>query len=103
MHDTVTCSASYFDVDENDTRHVVFCRVIMGNMELVRSGRKQFHPSSEDFDSGVDNLQNPKWYIVWNTNMNSHIYPEYVVSFKMASDVEGDSLVLHIDISLYCL
>ncbi|CAA2992709.1 inactive poly [ADP-ribose] polymerase RCD1-like [Olea europaea subsp. europaea] len=87
--DCAEISASYFDVDENDTRHVVFCRVIMGNMELVRSGRKQFHPSSEDFDSGVDNLQNPKWYIVWNTNMNSHIYPEYVVSFKMASDVEG--------------
>lgn len=87
--DCTEISASYYDVDENDTRHMVFCRVIMGNMELVHSGRKQFHPSSEDFDSGVDNLQNPKWYIVWNTNMNSHIYPEYVVSFKMASGVEG--------------
>ncbi|KAL0313212.1 UNVERIFIED_CONTAM: Inactive poly [ADP-ribose] polymerase RCD1 [Sesamum radiatum] len=80
---------NYFDVDENDTRHLVLCRVIMGNMELVPLGSSQFHPSSEDFDSGVDNLQNPKRYVVWNMNMNSHIYPECVVSFKMTSDVEG--------------
>ncbi|KAL2518373.1 Inactive poly [ADP-ribose] polymerase RCD1 [Abeliophyllum distichum] len=102
--DCTEISASYFDVDENDTRHMVFCRVIMGNMELVRSGRKQFHPSSDDFDSGVDNLQNPKQYIVWNTNMNSHIYPEYVVSFKMASDVEGPMVETEsrVDVSGVC-
>ncbi|KAK4420328.1 Inactive poly [ADP-ribose] polymerase RCD1 [Sesamum alatum] len=82
-------SINYFDVDENDTRHMVFCRVIMGNMEQVPLGSSQFHPSSEDFDSGVDNLQNPRHYVVWNMNMNSHIYPECVVSFKMTSDVEG--------------
>ncbi|KAL0394885.1 UNVERIFIED_CONTAM: Inactive poly [ADP-ribose] polymerase RCD1 [Sesamum latifolium] len=82
-------SINYCDVDENDTRHLVLCRVIMGNMELVPLGSSQFHPSSEDFDSGVDNLQNPKRYVVWNMNMNSHIYPECVVSFKMTSDVEG--------------
>ncbi|XP_011069695.1 inactive poly [ADP-ribose] polymerase RCD1 [Sesamum indicum] len=82
-------SINYFDVDENDTRHLVLCRVIMGNMELVPLGSSQFHPSSEDFDSGVDNLQNPKRYVVWNMNMNSHIYPECVVSFKMTSHVEG--------------
>lgn len=61
----------------------------MGNTELVRLGSKQFHPSSEEFDSGIDDVQNPKRYIVWNMNMNSHIYPEYVVSFKISSDTEG--------------
>ncbi|KAK6162188.1 hypothetical protein DH2020_002029 [Rehmannia glutinosa] len=81
-------SSNYFDVDENNTRHMVLCRVIMGNMELVRCGSNQFFPSSEDFDSGVDRLQNPNHYVVWNMNMNSHIYPECVVSFKMTSDVE---------------
>ncbi|KAK4486540.1 hypothetical protein RD792_009224, partial [Penstemon davidsonii] len=81
--------ANYFDVDENDTRHMVLCRVIMGNMELVCRGSNQFYPSTEDFDSGVDNLQNPKHYVVWNMNANSHIYPEYVISFKLASVVEG--------------
>ncbi|KAK6162187.1 hypothetical protein DH2020_002028 [Rehmannia glutinosa] len=81
-------SSNYFDVDENNTRHMVLCRVIMGNMELVRCGSNQFLPSSEDFDSGVDRLQNPNHYVVWNMNKNSHIYPECVVSFKMTSDVE---------------
>ncbi|ESR45978.1 hypothetical protein CICLE_v10001062mg [Citrus x clementina] len=82
-------SASYTDVDENGVRHMVLCRVIMGNMEPLFPGTKQFHPSSEDFDSGVDDLQNPRHYIVWNMNMNTHIFPEFVVSFKFSSNVEG--------------
>lgn len=73
---------------------MVLCRVIMGNMEPLFSGTKQFHPSSEDFDSGVDDLQNPRHYIVWNMNMNTHIFPEFVVSFKFSSNVEGDILLL---------
>ena len=87
-------SASYCDVDENGLRHVVFCRVIMGNMELIHPGSKQFHPGSEDFDSGVDDLENPGHYTVWNMYMNTRIYPEYVVSFKVSSDAEGDILPL---------
>jgi len=82
-------SARYCDIDENGVRHMVLCRVIMGKMELVNRGSKQSHPSCEDFDSGVDDLQNPSLYIIWNMNMNTHIYPEYVVSFKVSSNVEG--------------
>ncbi|KAM2967951.1 hypothetical protein FF1_028150 [Malus domestica] len=82
-------SASSCDVDENGIRHMLFCRVIMGNMELLHPGSTQFHPSSKDFDSGVDGLQDPKHYIVWNMNMNTHIYPEFVVSFKITSNTEG--------------
>ncbi|CAK7356068.1 unnamed protein product [Dovyalis caffra] len=81
-------SANYCDVDENGVRYMVFCRVIMGNMELLQPGSRQFHPSSEDFDSGVDDLENPREYIVWNMNMNTHIYPEFVVSFKISSNTE---------------
>ncbi len=73
---------------------MLFCRVIMGKMELVQPGSQQCHPSSENFDSGVDDLQNPRQYIVWNMNMNSHIYPEFVVSFMVSSNVEGDMLIL---------
>ena len=87
-------SAKYCDVDENGVRHLVFCRVIMGNMELLQPGSGQFHPSSENFDSGVDDLENPREYIVWNMNMNTHIYPEFVVSFKFTSNSEGDMLLL---------
>ncbi|GAU23332.1 hypothetical protein TSUD_237860, partial [Trifolium subterraneum] len=82
-------SASYCDVDENGVRHLVFCRVIMGNMEPLRLGTRQFRPSCGDYDSGVDDIHNPRYYIVWNMNMNTHIYPEFVVSFKVSSNSEG--------------
>ncbi|KAH7835686.1 hypothetical protein Vadar_028786 [Vaccinium darrowii] len=85
-------SASHCDIDENGVGHMVFCRVILGNMEPVQPGSTQSHPSSENFDSGVDDLQNPSHYIVWNMNMNTHIYPEYVISFKMSQGA-GEALV----------
>lgn len=64
-------------------QHILLCRVILGNVELLHSGSQQSHPSSEKFDSGVDDLENPSHYIIWHMNMNTHIYPEYVVSFRM--------------------
>ncbi|KAI3875129.1 hypothetical protein MKX03_023266 [Papaver bracteatum] len=82
-------SSSYNDVDENGVQYMLLCRVIMGNMELVQPGSEQFHPSSENFDSGVDDLQDPKHYIIWNVNMNTHIFPEYVISFKAPSVEKG--------------
>ncbi|XP_038892432.1 inactive poly [ADP-ribose] polymerase RCD1-like isoform X2 [Benincasa hispida] len=77
-------SASHCDIDDNRVQYLVFCRVILGNLELLHPGSKQFHPSSKDFDSGVDNLTKPTYYVVWRMNMNTHIYPESVVSFKVA-------------------
>lgn len=74
---------------------MILCRVIMGNMEVVQPGSQQFNPSCEDFDSGVDDLNNPKHYLVWDTKKNTHIYPQYVVSFKASSDAEGD-IILYI-------
>ncbi|KAK9090418.1 hypothetical protein Sjap_023595 [Stephania japonica] len=68
--------------DEDGVRHVLLCRVILGKLEVVVPGSRQFHPSSGDFDSGVDTLENPNKYIVWSTNMHSHVLPEFVVSFK---------------------
>ncbi|CBI33839.3 unnamed protein product, partial [Vitis vinifera] len=87
-------SANYCDVDENGVQHVVLCRVILGNMELVHLGSKQCYPSCEDFDSGVDDLQNPRHYIVWNMNMNTHIYPEFVVSFKVSSSSSAEGYLV---------
>ncbi|KAM3379639.1 inactive poly [Capsicum galapagoense] len=82
-------SAKYSDVDENGVQYMILCRVIMGNMELVCPESKQFHPSCEDFDNGVDSLENPKCYVVWTMNTSTHIFPEYVVSFKLSPDAEG--------------
>jgi hypothetical protein len=78
-------SAIYADNDENGEQHVVLCQVIAGNSELVKHGSEQFHPSSEHFDTGVDDTISPKRLIVWSTHMNTHILPLYVVSFKLPS------------------
>nr|XP_048322824.1 probable inactive poly [ADP-ribose] polymerase SRO2 isoform X1 [Ziziphus jujuba var. spinosa] len=68
--------------DESGVRHILLCRVIMGKSEVIHPGSKQFHPSSNEFDSGVDNLLSPRKYIIWNAFMNSHIFPEFVITFK---------------------
>ncbi|KAI3988701.1 hypothetical protein MKX01_027065 [Papaver californicum] len=78
--------------DENGLKHVVLCRVVLGNMEEIHSGSQQFCPSSVEFDSGVDNLLCPKKYIVWSTSMNIQILPEYVVSFKAPDSLDVPAL-----------
>ncbi|RYQ81486.1 hypothetical protein Ahy_Scaffold1g107400 isoform J [Arachis hypogaea] len=83
-------SARYCDIDENGNSHLVLCRVIMGNMELLPAGGRQFRASSGEYDNGVDDILHPTYYIVWNMNMNSHIYPEFVVSFKVATNIQGN-------------
>ncbi|OVA17004.1 Poly(ADP-ribose) polymerase [Macleaya cordata] len=75
--------------DEDGLRHLVLCRVILGNLEEIPPGREQSYPSSVQFDSGVDNLLNPTKYIVWGSSMNSHILPEYVLSFKAPPSLDG--------------
>lgn len=79
-----TC-ASYTDVDENGIMRMMLCRVIMGNVEVVLPGSKQFQPTNGIFDSGVDDLQKPKHYIIWDANVHRHIYAEYAVIIKAPS------------------
>lgn len=81
------------DVDEKGLVHLVLCRVILGNLERVQPESEQFQPSSGSFDNGVDNFQNPNYYIIWDVNMETHILPEYAVSFRLHSEVKGDFLV----------
>ncbi|KAL8154221.1 hypothetical protein V2J09_011981 [Rumex salicifolius] len=81
--DSTLESVQSAEVDDDGLRHVVLCRVLLGRMEVVHPCSDQTHPSSDEFHSGVDSLESPKKYIVWSTNMNTHILPEYVVSFKV--------------------
>ncbi|KNA25042.1 hypothetical protein SOVF_010200 [Spinacia oleracea] len=69
--------------DRNGVRHVLLCRVLLGKSELIPANSTQTEPSSDEFDSGVDDFDNPNKYIIWSNNMNSHILPEYVVSFTI--------------------
>ncbi|KAI3447112.1 hypothetical protein Pfo_003777 [Paulownia fortunei] len=75
--------------DEDGLRHMLICRVILGSVELVSPFSGQYNPSSQQFDSGVDNLLYPKKYIIWNAMMNTHILPEFVVSFRTSSYCGG--------------
>lgn len=75
-------------IDGCGLRHLLLCRVILGKMELVDPNTEQSHPSSEEFDSGVYNLLSPKRYIIWSTHMNTHILPEYVISFRAPTCIE---------------
>ncbi|KAK1366969.1 Poly [ADP-ribose] polymerase [Heracleum sosnowskyi] len=74
------------DAGEN---HVIMCRVILGKCEKIQAGSQQLYPSSVEYDTGVDDVSNPKWYIVWGANMNTHILPECVVSYKHTRNISG--------------
>uniref|UniRef100_A0A7N0T5P3 Inactive poly [ADP-ribose] polymerase SRO2 n=1 Tax=Kalanchoe fedtschenkoi TaxID=63787 RepID=A0A7N0T5P3_KALFE len=69
--------------DEAGMRHILMCRVILGNQEEIRPGSNQCYPSSMEFDSGVDCLTDPRKYLVWSAYMNVYILPSYIVSFKI--------------------
>ncbi|CAI9757881.1 unnamed protein product [Fraxinus pennsylvanica] len=74
-------SAMLSETDENGEKHIILCRLILGKCEKVEAGSQQLHPSSAEYDSGVDDLKNPKLYVVWFANMNTHILPECVISY----------------------
>nr|GEX79635.1 inactive poly [ADP-ribose] polymerase RCD1-like isoform X1 [Tanacetum cinerariifolium] len=99
--DSAQISATISDGDEKGIRCLVLCRVILGNVELILPGSKQFYPSDQCFDCGVDNLHNPKQYVVWNMNTITHIYPVYAVSFMMSPSAEGNliSVESRVDLS----
>lgn len=86
-------SAMVCDIDEKGLKHMVLCRVILGNSEILQVGSKQFHASDPYFDSGIDNLQNPNCYVIWNMDMNTHIFPECTVSFKMSPILKVGNVV----------
>ncbi|KAK7281902.1 hypothetical protein RIF29_10267 [Crotalaria pallida] len=71
--------------DKDGVRHLLLCRVILGRTEVVHPGTEQCYPSSEDFDSGVDNFSAPNKYIIWSSRMNTHVLPAYVISFRVPS------------------
>jgi hypothetical protein len=82
-------SALQSETDDNGQKHVILCRVILGNVEEVQAGSQQCHPSSEDFDTGADDAKNPKRYVVWFADMNRNILPECVVSYKSSDKLPG--------------
>ncbi|KAK8481815.1 hypothetical protein V6N13_029775 [Hibiscus sabdariffa] len=69
--------------DESGLRHLLLCRVILGKQVVVTGeSSNQFHPSSLEFDSGVDSISDPTKYMVWNSRLNFSVVPCYIVSFE---------------------
>lgn len=84
-------SAKLAEADQNGEKHIILCRVILGSVEKVETGSQQCYPSSVEFDSGSDDPKCPNWYIVWSSNMNRHILPECVVSYKPSGYMQGQN------------
>lgn len=76
---------------------MLLCRVILGNTETISAGSEQFQPSSTYFDSGIDNPLAPRKYIIWSAYMNSHIFPNYIISFTAPSLVGNQYIFTVID------
>ncbi|XP_038685064.1 probable inactive poly [ADP-ribose] polymerase SRO5 [Tripterygium wilfordii] len=76
--------------DKYGIHHLLRCRVILGNLEIVPPDSRQSHPFSDQFDSGLA-VTGPttRRYVVWSTYMNTHILPEYVVSFRPPPCLKG--------------
>ncbi|KAM0934080.1 putative poly(ADP-ribose) polymerase, catalytic domain, RST domain-containing protein [Dioscorea sansibarensis] len=70
-------------VDVDGLRHVLFCRLILGSTEEVPPGSRQLGPSTDKFDSGVDNMQSPRKYTIWYPHVNTHILPLYILSVRV--------------------
>lgn len=71
--------------DESRIKHLLLCRVDLGKVEVIPPGSKQLGPSSEEFNSGVDDAQTPKRYIIWGASKNTRVSPVCVISFKTPS------------------
>ncbi|KAJ7965898.1 Poly [ADP-ribose] polymerase [Quillaja saponaria] len=82
-------SAMQSEADDKGEKHVVLCRVILGNVEKVEAGSQQRYPSSVEFDTGADDPNDPKWLVVWCAIMNRHILPVCVVSYKVSAHLPG--------------
>ncbi|KAI3696509.1 hypothetical protein L1987_79527 [Smallanthus sonchifolius] len=71
--------------DSDGLMHVLLCRVILGRPEIVHFGSQKDQPSSMKFDSGVNDISSPTKYVIWERQMNTHILPLYIVSFRLDS------------------
>ncbi|KAH7404226.1 hypothetical protein KP509_15G016500 [Ceratopteris richardii] len=74
--------AMWSDSDEQGVHYILLCKVILGKMEQTPKDLEQFFLSSNDRDTLVDDFRHPSQYVVCSTRVNTHILPEFVVSFK---------------------
>jgi hypothetical protein len=54
----------------------------MGRPEAILARSSEFYHNSNNYNSALDNMQNSQQYILWSTNMNTRVLPEYFISIK---------------------
>ncbi|KAL9227454.1 hypothetical protein vseg_003140 [Gypsophila vaccaria] len=88
-------------IDDDGLEHIMLCRVLIESEDVVTYGDSSESRlfDSDDSNSGVednedDNISQTK-YVIGSTKMNTHILPEYVVSFKTPLAMPKTARVLH--------
>ncbi|MCI07715.1 putative inactive poly (ADP-ribose) polymerase SRO2-like [Trifolium medium] len=74
-----------YQVDKDEEKHLILCRVVLGSMEKVYLECHQTNPSNEGYDTASDDPNNPKWYVVWADDINKRILPVCVVTCKTSA------------------
>ena len=82
--------AQYSSPDQAGVQHMLLCRVLCGRQEKLKDGgakgSSQFEPSSEEFDSGIDEPRSPHRVLMWGATLSTHVLPEFVVSFRILTE-----------------
>ncbi|KAJ8449101.1 hypothetical protein Cgig2_004156 [Carnegiea gigantea] len=61
------------------------------NTDPIDYASSQFHLNSDEFDLEIDDVGSPRKYTIWSANMNTHILPEYVVTFTAPPCLMGSN------------
>ncbi|OEL13593.1 hypothetical protein BAE44_0025388 [Dichanthelium oligosanthes] len=84
-HITAQCRLEAFE-----RQYMLLFRAVLGNMGATNPGSQEGCPSTEIYDSGVDNCSNPSYYLIRTSHLSTHICLEYLVSFRLAPKVQGN-------------
>ncbi|OWM67817.1 hypothetical protein CDL15_Pgr010755 [Punica granatum] len=76
-------SAGECDVHDDGVRYMLFCRIILGKVDVIFPGSTQSRPWSDEYGTGLDNPILPNRYVIWDEKKITHIFPEHVIAFRM--------------------
>ncbi len=74
----ISLNNRYSEPDQLGRKYILLCRVLVGPIETV-TDRSQVQPSSPYYATGANDCSQPSVHVVWSSDMNHRILPEYVV------------------------
>lgn len=94
-------SGMQYEMDKESEKHVILCRVVLGNVERVDLECHQSRCSRVEYDTGSNDPNNPNWYVVWANDINKRILPVYVVTCKTSAIMNGKFITFITPLSSY--